>query len=82
MKKSNIIILIIILISFSIGIYFHSKMPAEMASHWNIKGEVDGYISKFWGLFLMPIISIGMFLLFLFIPKIDPLKSNIEKFRP
>jgi uncharacterized membrane protein len=29
----------------------------------------------------MPIVSLAMFLLFLLIPKIDPLKANIEKFR-
>ena len=81
MKKSTIIILFIILISFSIGIYFYSQMPERIASHWNIKGEVDGYMPKFWGLFLMPIISLSMFFLFLIIPKIDPLKANIEKFR-
>lgn len=56
-------------------------MPEKMASHWNFKGEVDGYISRFWGLFLMPFISVVLFLLFLLIPKIDPLKANIEKFR-
>ena len=81
MKRSNLIILAIILISFIIGISFYPKMPEKMASHWNFKGEVDGYISKFWGLFLMPFISVFLFLLFLVIPKIDPLKENIEKFR-
>jgi multisubunit Na+/H+ antiporter MnhB subunit len=29
----------------------------------------------------MPIISVGMLLLFIIIPKIDPLKSNIQGFR-
>jgi len=29
----------------------------------------------------MPLISTGLFLLFLAIPKIDPLRQNIEKFR-
>jgi uncharacterized membrane protein len=81
MKKSNIIIIIIILISFAIGIYFYPQLPDKIASHWNTKGEADGYMSKCWGLFLMPIISLGLFLLFLLIPKIDPLKKNIEKFR-
>jgi len=81
MKKSYLIITIIILISFGIGLYFYSQMPGEMASHWNIQGEVDGYMPKFWGLFLMPFISLAMFLLFILIPKIDPLKENIEKFR-
>ncbi len=80
MKKSTIIILLIILISFAIGIYFYPQMPEKIASHWNAQGEVDGYMSKFWGLFLMPIISLVLFLFFLFIPKIDPLKANIEKF--
>ncbi len=81
MKKSTIIILLIILISFTTGIYFYPQMPGNIASHWNAQGEVDGYMSKFWGLFLMPIISLVLFLLFLFIPRIDPLKVNIEKFR-
>jgi len=52
-----------------------------MASHWNAQGQVDGYLTRFWGLFLMPIISMGLLALFTLIPKIDPLKANIEKFR-
>ena len=81
MKKTSIIVLAIILFSFFIGIYFYSKMPDIMASHWNAQGEVDGYMTKFWALFLMPLISFGLFFLFLIIPKIDPLKENIAKFR-
>jgi len=70
-----------ILLSFLIGIYLYPKMPEQMASHWNAQGQVDGYVSKFWGLFLMPFIFLALFLLFILIPKIDPLKANIEKFR-
>ena len=75
------IILGIILLSFAIGIYFYYQLPDQIASHWNFKGEVDGYMPKFWGVFLMPFVSIAMWILFIFIPKIDPLKKNIEKFR-
>lgn len=81
MRKSQIITLLIIFSSFIIGFYFYPQMPEKMASHWDMQGQVDGYMSKFWGLFLMPLISIGLFLLFVLIPKIDPLKANIEKFR-
>jgi uncharacterized membrane protein len=80
MRKTTIIILII-LVSFAVGIYFYPLMPDWMASHWNAKGQVNGYMPKVWGLFLMPFVSLFMFLLFLLIPKIDPLKSNIQKFR-
>jgi uncharacterized membrane protein len=36
---------------------------------------------KFWGVFLMPLVTLGMFLLFLIISSIDPLKANIARFR-
>jgi len=80
-KESRIFILGMILISLIIGISFYPQMPEKMAFHWNLEGHVDRYVSKFWGLFFEPFISIGLFLLFLVIPKIDPLRQNIEKFR-
>ncbi len=81
MKKNKIIILGIISLSFIVAIYFYPQMPDKIASHWNAQGQVDDYMSKFWGLFLMPVVSVGLLFLFILIPKIDPLKENIEKFR-
>lgn len=81
MRRSYIIILITIVISFIIGFYFYPKMPLQMVSHWNMHGEPDGFMLKIWGLFLTPIISLILFLMFILIPKIDPLKENVEKFR-
>lgn len=83
MKTKYIQILIICLItaSFIIGAYFQPHMPEKMASHWDASGNVDGLSPKFWALFLMPVISAILFLAFMLIPKIDPLKENIEKFR-
>ena len=81
MKKTQIIILLIILASFTVSIFFYPQMPNEMASHWNAQGEVDGYIPRLYGVLLMPFLLIGIALLFAIIPKIDPLKENIEKFR-
>ncbi len=81
LKNIHFLILGIIFLSFLIGIFLYPKFPEKVASHWNIKGDVDGYLSKFWGLFLIPILTLGLFFLFLIIPEIDPLKKNIEKFR-
>jgi uncharacterized membrane protein len=80
-KKSEIIILAIVIVSFIVGIYFYPQISEKMASHWNFRGEVDSYMSKFWGLFLIPLVLLGLALFFLVIPRIDPLKENIEKFR-
>jgi len=81
MNKKEIIALIIIAISFALGIYFYPQMPAKIASHWNAQGAADDYMNKFWGIFLLPIISLAIFLLFWLIQKIDPLKENINKFK-
>lgn len=81
MKKSELISIGLVILQFMIGIYLYQSMPEKMASHWGFGGQVDGYQSKVWGLFLMPLFSTAVFLLFLVIPKIDPLKKNIEKFR-
>ncbi len=81
MRTGEVIALSIVLLSFAIAIYFYPLLPEKVASHWNALGEVDGYMSKFWGLFLMPVISIFVLALFVLIPRIDPLKANIEEFR-
>jgi uncharacterized membrane protein len=73
------IFLIAFAIAFSFSVY--NRLPDQMASHWNTANQVDGYISRFWGAFLMPVVSAGMLLMFLVIPQIDPLKANIAKFR-
>ena len=73
------LVLVLIAIAFSLAVY--NRLPDPMASHWNINDQVNGYMPRFLGAFLVPIISIGMLGLFLLIPSIDPLKANIAKFR-
>jgi len=80
-RRIEIIILGIILLSFIVSIYSYPQMPEKVASHWNAQGQVNGYMPKFWGLFLAPFILVGLALLFAAIPRIDPLKENIQKFR-
>ena len=81
MNKTNIFILIVIAASFGLGFYLYPHMPQAMASHWGLGGQVNGYVSRFWGVFLVPIITLVLWLLFLLIPKIDPLRANIAQFR-
>ena len=83
MSTRNTIFVTLFLVAFAVAfsISVYDRLPEQMASHWNTASQVDGYISRFWGAFLMPVISVGMLLLFLVIPQIDPLKANIAKFR-
>jgi uncharacterized membrane protein len=71
----------LIVLSTLAGLLLWNQLPDQMASHWGINDQVDDTTSKFWGVFLMPLVTTGLLLLFLVIPSIDPLKANIVKFR-
>ena len=80
-RTTTIIVLAMIAIATLAGVLLWDQLPDQMPSHWNINDQVDGYTPKFWGVFLLPLITLGMFLLFLAIPSIDPMKANIAQFR-
>ena len=80
-SKGRAIIAGILILTFASATIAYPYMPDRLASHWGASGEVNGYLPKIWGLFLVPVISCGLALLLLFIPRLDPLRENIEKFR-
>ncbi|MGC1374676.1 MAG: SdpI family protein [Anaerolineales bacterium] len=80
-KNTTVFVIAIIALAALVSLLLWNKLPDPMASHWGVNDLVNGTTSKFWGAFLMPIMSAAMFLLFLTIPAIDPLKANIAKFR-
>lgn len=49
--NKKILIFSIIALCFVLGFYSYYLMPEKMASHWNIEGQVDGYVSKNFGVF-------------------------------
>lgn len=71
----------IVLLAFVLSIAVYPQMPEQMATHWNARGKVDGYMSPFWGLFFLPLLLLGLVLLFLAIPRIDPLRANLAAFQ-
>ncbi len=83
MKTRNTIIVasLLIILATLVGVALWPRLPDPMASHWDVNDQVNGYMSKFWGVFLMPLMTTGLFLFFLAIPNIDPLKANIVQFR-
>ena len=81
MKYATAITLLIILATFVLGVAFYPHLPAHLATHWNMQGNVNHFTPKFWSVFGLPFIMIGITALFLLIPLIDPLKKNITAFR-
>jgi uncharacterized membrane protein len=80
-RTTTIVVLLMIAAATLAGLLLWNRLPDPMASHWNVNDQVNGYMPKFWGVFMLPLITLGMFVLFLVIPAIDPLKANIAQFR-
>ncbi len=62
------------------AVVLYPHLPAKMPGHWNIHGEIDAYYPKSFGAFFEPILLIGIYLLMLFTPLIDPKRENYLRF--
>src|SRR5512134_1850714 len=80
-RTTTIVVLTMIAVATLAGLLLWNRLPDQMTSHWNINDQVDGYMPKFWGVFLLPLITLGIFVLLLVVPSMDPLKANIAQFR-
>lgn len=73
-------IFFIIAAVFLVGVAVYPALPEQVAIHWNLEGEPDGYGSRFFGAFGLPVITLGLYLLFLFLPILDPRRQNYPQF--
>ncbi|MBN1793302.1 SdpI family protein [Candidatus Woesearchaeota archaeon] len=80
MRRLQLLAFTLVVLSFVVALAFYPTMPDYLASHWNAQGTVNGYMPKACGLLLLPVMSLVIFLLFLFFARADPLNKNISKF--
>jgi uncharacterized membrane protein len=80
-RLTTILVFAMIIAATLVGLLLWNRLPDPMASHWGTNDQVNGYMPRFWGVFLMPLVTLVMLVLFLVIPVIDPLKANIAQFR-
>jgi uncharacterized membrane protein len=66
---------------FIAGFIILKDLPDQVPVHWSFAGEPDNWMEKNTGTFLLPLITLGMVILFPILQKIDPKRKNYEKFR-
>ena len=81
MKKTEIALFAIVALAFVTGMGAYPSMPSVVATHWNAQGAVNGSMSRVLGVFLFPVILLLVAVIFFVVPRIDPKRGNIEKFR-
>lgn len=75
--KKELPIIGIVLLPFIYLAYIWNNLPEQVPMHWNLKGEIDDWGSKYSLIgmtFLLPVLT---YVLLMVVPKIDP-KKRIE----
>jgi len=75
--KREIIFWVLLIIPFVYVAYIWNALPATIPIHFGIDGEPNGWAGK-WGIFIIPVMAVFIYLLFLFISKIDPKRMKGE----
>lgn len=71
-KKQTIITSIIILLPMLIGLFLWEQLPEQIATHWGTATEPDGWSSKAFAVFGIPIMLLAFHLLCVKLSSIDP----------
>ena len=74
--KVLIITSIIILLPILAGVFLWDQLPEQIPAHWNASGEVDGWSSKPFTVFGMPLILLAFQWLCVLGTSTDPKKAN------
>lgn len=79
--KKELLPATLIVLSFVAGLLVYPSLPQQLPIHWNIHGAVDGYINKSLpAALLFPLMTLGIYLLLLLLPYIDPKRDKYAQF--
>ena len=80
MIKKNLKILIttsiVILLPVLAGVVLWDTLPEQIPTHWNAAGEIDGWSSKTFAIFGLPLMMLAMHWLCALATAADPKKAN------
>ena len=83
MIRKNLKILIItsaiILLPILAGIFLWNRLPDQLPIHWNAAGEIDGWSSKFVGVFGLSSIMLALQWLTVLLLAADPKRKNYSE---
>lgn len=78
--KTEALSVVLLALGFILGFYYLQNFPAQVATHWGLDGEANGYSSAAFAAFFLPFLNLGLYLLFLALPYLDPKKEEYASF--
>jgi uncharacterized membrane protein len=78
--RADIISLLFILVAFVAAAVLYPNLPDDIPTHWNAQGEVDDYMKKPWGVWIMPGMALFTYIIMKLIPAISPKGFRTDSF--
>ena len=78
--RANVICFLLIFAVVVVAIFLYAELPDQIPTHWNLDGEVDDYTAKPWGVAILPLAAILVFVVMRLIPVISPKGFRTDKF--
>jgi uncharacterized membrane protein len=72
------LVVIVLMLVFSAAVY--SQLPDQIPSHWNFRGEIDGYQPRLMGVLFLPALVLLIWGLREAAPRIDPKRAAYAQF--
>jgi immunity protein, SdpI family len=69
-----------ILVAATVSLLVYPKLPVRVVMHFNAAGEPNGYGSRLDAVLLLPLVMLGLRVLFAVLPRIDPRRDNYARF--
>jgi len=74
--KSEWLSVLLIIAVIITAIYIYPLLPEKVPSHWGVNGQIDGWTSPLGHVLMFPGMMIGMYLMFLILPHIEPRRQH------
>lgn len=79
--KKEIPMLLTLILAVLATAWLYPSLPERLPIHWNIQGQIDGWLDKSWPAALwMPLLCLVLYLLMLFVPFLDPRRERYGEF--
>ena len=74
--------LLVVALAAGFSVWAYPQLPAVVATHFDLKGDPNGWSSRLFAAVFVPALGIVVALVFTALPHIDPRHANYAKFGP
>jgi uncharacterized membrane protein len=72
--------LVIAAMAIALSVWAYQSLPPTVATHWNLRGEPDGFSGRLMAVLIGPLVILFLTLFFNVLPRFDPRRENYAKF--